>query len=306
MTPMRRSVLTALVVVGLMASCSSSGPYGKAHAGDKLPESVRNKATHVTYCNGTHMDIYRPDETRGPAPAVLYAHPGGWMIGDKSEGSYVDQLVPALVSRGFVVATVGYRLGTQAPWPAQIRDVACAVRFLRAKHAKYGLDPKHIGAWGGSAGAQLVSLVGTMDRSAGFDVGPYLGQSSRLQAVVDMYGPVDVPAFVTQYDGNHDMERVFGPVMATDPTALQKASPVYWASSNDPPFLILQGKQDPIVRPQQSIAFAHGLEAAGVPVTLVLVKNGTHGLRDKGLDPSRNDLIRMTIEFFERQLSPTR
>ena len=303
---MRRFVLSLLVALGLIASCSSDGPFGKAHENDRLPDSVREKATAVDACNGVPMDIYRPEGTRGAAPAVLYAHDGGWMIGDKSRGSYVDQLVPALTDRGFVVATINYRLGSEDPWPAQIEDTACAVRFLRAHHERYGIDEKHIGAWGGSAGGQLVSLVGTMDRSAGYDVGPHLDQSSRLQAVVDMYGPVDVAAFVAQYPGNRDLLSVFGSVIQSDPDALEKASPAHWATSDDPPFLILQGDHDPVVRPTQSTKFARQLKVAGVSAKLVIVEGGSHGLRDGDADPSRDELIAMTIDFLEQHLMPTR
>ncbi len=284
----------------------SDGPYGKTHEGDAIPESVLKKATTTVYCNGQQMDIYRPAKRGGPAPAVLYAHPGGWAVGDKTGGSYADQLVPALTERGFVVASINYRLGRANPWPAQIRDAACAVRFLRAHHTRYGIDPRRIGAWGGSAGAQLMSLVGTMDRAAGFDVGPYLDQSSRLQAVVDMYGPVDMPAFVSRTTWSRDVQSIFRPIRRKDPNGLGNASPIHWVTKDDPPFLILQGDRDTVVRPVDSATFARRLEGAGVPAKLVMVQGGGHGLSDKGQHPSRNDLIGLTIRFFQQHLMPAR
>ena len=72
---------------------------------------------------------------------------------------------------------------------------------------------------------------GTMDRSAGFDVGPYLDQSSRLQAVVDMYGPVDVPAFVALSAKTEPTQGTWGPTMAADPDGLRKAPPTSQRSS---------------------------------------------------------------------------
>ncbi|MBO8796930.1 alpha/beta hydrolase fold domain-containing protein, partial [Staphylococcus aureus] len=79
-------------------------------------------------------------------------------------------------------------------WPAQIVDAKCAVRYLRANAKTYSIDTTRIGAWGSSAGGHLVSLIGTADASAGFDVGEWSNESSRLQAVVDLFGPADLTA----------------------------------------------------------------------------------------------------------------
>jgi acetyl esterase/lipase len=68
--------------------------------------------------------------------------------------------------------------------------VKCAIRSLRTSAAAYQIDPNRVGAWGGSAGGHLVSLLGVTDESAGFDIGQYIEQSSRVQAVVDYFGPV--------------------------------------------------------------------------------------------------------------------
>jgi len=66
--------------------------------------------------------------------------------------------------------------------------VKCAIRHLRANATIYKIDPNKIGLWGGSAGGHRVSMLGTTDESAGFDVSEYLDQSSRVQAVADMFG----------------------------------------------------------------------------------------------------------------------
>jgi acetyl esterase/lipase len=307
----RRSLIFVVAVAAVMVTAvaiwtrpTPDEPYGSPHPDDQLQAAVLRKATSLVYCNGRQMDLYKPDHARGPRPAVLYAHPGSWVLGDKSSGGYVDQLVPALTKRGFVVATINYRLGPRNPWPAQIQDAACAVRFLRAHHATYGINPARIGAWGASAGAQLVSLVGTMDRSAALDVGQYLDQSSRLQAVIDMYGPVDVPAFVALSAKSNETQGTWGAVMAADPDGLRKAGPGYWATRDDPPFLILQGDQDRTVPPVQSVAFAQRLRAAHIPTKLVMVRGAGHGLTDAGQVPSRNDLLSLTIRFFQQHLEP--
>ena len=138
----------------------------------------------VTYCSPDglpqKMDIYFP-KSGGPWPVFLYVHGGGWDKGDKAEGAGWNYLN----DKGYLVVSVNYRLAAyNIKFPAMIEDVKCAVRYLRAHALEYNLNPDRIGALGASAGGHLVALLGTSDKSAGWDVGEYLDQSSRVQAVI--------------------------------------------------------------------------------------------------------------------------
>ena len=93
-----------------------------------------------------------------------------------------------------MVASIDYRLAPENPWPDQIIDVKCAVRYLRAHAADLGIDPNRIAALGTSAGGQLVSLLGTTGSSTLWDAGPYPDESSAVDAVVDEFGPADLEA----------------------------------------------------------------------------------------------------------------
>jgi acetyl esterase/lipase len=259
----------------------------------------------VTYCtlDGVElkMDIYRPQRSAAPTPALLYVHGGGWTGGDKRSGEGIRD-IPELLARGYLVAAVNYRLAPRYKFPAMIEDVKCAVRFLRANAERFSINPEKIGAWGGSAGGHLVALLGTADATAGWDVGQYLEQSSRVQAVVDMYGPTDLTVL---FEGANPrlMEQVFGTSDRNSET-LQKASPVNWVSSDDPPFLILHGERDPLVPVSQSQIFYEKLRAAGVPATFVIVKNAGHGFAPLGgpISPSRQELTKMIADFFDQYL----
>jgi acetyl esterase/lipase len=259
----------------------------------------------VTYCtlDGVElkMDIYRPQRSAAPTPALLYVHGGGWTGGDKRSGEGIRD-IPELLARGYLVAAVNYRLAPRYKFPAMIEDVKCAVRFLRANAERFSINPEKIGAWGGSAGGHLVDLLGTADATAGWDVGQYLEQSSRVQAVVDMYGPTDLTVL---FEGANPrlMEQVFGTSDRNSET-LQKASPVNWVSSDDPPFLILHGERDPLVPVSQSQIFYEKLRAAGVPATFVIVKNAGHGFAPLGgpISPSRQELTKMIGDFFDQYL----
>ena len=248
------------------------------------------------------MDIYYPKMTYGAVPAILYVHGGGWTKGDKRAGAGSTE-IPELVSRGYLVAAINYRLAPQYKFPAQIEDVKCAVRFLRANAANYGIDPDHIGAWGGSAGGHLVALLGVTDAAAGFEGnGGYADQSSRVHAVVDMFGPTDLSAMF-QGAGPGLMKQVFG---TTDKTSdvVKRASPVTWVSSDDPPFLILHGEKDTLVPPSQSKILYERLIAAGVPATLTIVENAGHGFTPTGgtIDPSRTEITGLAADFFDQYL----
>src|SRR5574341_1913906 len=270
-----------------------------------LSSGGRNLANHtskiesdITYCtvNGTDLklDLYFPKSLNGPSSAVVYVHGGGWSEGDKREGAGLI-VFPALLDVGVIVGSVNYRLAPQYQFPAMIEDVQCAISFLRDNASQYDIDPNKIGVWGGSAGGHLVSLLGVTDQSTGFDVGQYLDQSSRVQAVVDMFGPADLTiSFSSTYIQLRDS--VFGTY------DLAKASPVTYISADDPPFLILQGDADTTVPLSQSPEFYDKLIAASITAQLVVVKDGNHGLTDPYEFPPRDDLTNLIVQFFEKEL----
>ncbi len=276
-----------------------------AQTATRVPRPQKDIASHtskidrdITYCTANNvdlkMDLYFPKLLNGPMPIVVYVHGGGWTSGDKRDGAGALDF-PALLDAGFIVGAVNYRLAPQAQFPAMIEDVKCAIRFLRANASQYNINPNEIGAWGGSAGGHLVSLLGVTDQSAGFDVGQYLDQSSRVQAVVDMFGPADLTTgFSKAYANMRDM--VFGTF------DLAKASPVTYITADDPPFLILQGDADKTVPLSQSQEFYDKLTAAGVQAQLVIVHGGPHGLNSPTETPSRSELTQMIVNFFSQHL----
>ena len=252
----------------------------------------------VTYCTmggvALKMDVYYPSSNEAPWAVTMYVHGGGWSSGDKAQGAGALE-IPSLQGAGFLVVSVNYRLAPEYPFPAMIEDVKCAVRFLRANAEHFNLDPNRIGAYGGSAGGHLVNMLGVTDPGAGFDVGEYLEYSSRVQAVVDMFGPADL---TVEFPGGYGRlgDTVFGGLDAA------LASPVTYVTSDDPPFLILQGDQDTTVPPEQSQIFYDWLVSANVPATLVMVKNAEHGFRPVGgaIDPTREQLTQMAVDFFNQ------
>lgn len=246
----------------------------------------------IVYCSpggeAQKLDLYYPSSTH-PWPAVVYVHGGGWTSGSK--GDLLPE-VEALREAGFLVASINYRLAPQHQFPAMIEDVKCAVRFLRAHAPLLGLDASRIGAIGGSAGGHLVGLLGTTDSASGFDTGEWLDQSSRVQAVADMWGPADL---TVPFAGNLvGAGQVFGGFDAA------LASPVTYVTPEDPPFLLVHGAQDPLVPASQSERFYYVLRQANVPADLLLVENAGHSLVPTGgtPNPSRQEVISRVVAFF--------
>jgi acetyl esterase/lipase len=269
-------------------------------------ESIATIEQNIQYCRmggiALKLDMYSPLGMTSPQPAIVYVHGGSWRGGSKEHSAGV-QYFADLVQAGFIVVSVDYRLAPTFQFPAMIEDVKCAIRFLRANAAAYNIDPNHIGALGTSAGGHLAALLGLADESAGWDVGQYLDQSSRVQAVVDMYGPADftVPDFADEVSSVAD---VFGSDNPNDPI-YRLASPVTYVSAGDPPFLIFHGNMDVIVPYSQSVNLYQTLQDFDVQARLITVENAGHGLQPATGDPirpSREKIVEQMIKFFERLL----
>jgi alpha/beta hydrolase fold len=124
-------------------------------------------------------------------PLIVWIHGGAFFFGSK-EGFPVEPVPVHLLLEGYAVASINYRLSSEAVFPARLEDCKAAVRWLRAHDAdEFGIDPNRIGVWGASAGGNLAALVGTTGEVRDFEVGENLGYSSRVQAVCDFFGPTD-------------------------------------------------------------------------------------------------------------------
>lgn len=245
------------------------------------------------------LDLYLPPNASRP-PLVVWVHGGGWRAGSKDNmpGGF-------LLARGYAVASISYRFSNVAQFPAQIEDCKAAIRWLRAHASRYGYDASRIGVWGASAGGHLVALLGTSGGVKDLETQhAHLDQSSRVQAVVDYFGPTDFTQ-MSKFPGkiDHDAPNspeallIGGPVQQNkDKTA--RANPITYVTPDDPPFLIVHGDQDPLVPLNQSELLEAALRKAGVPVQLVVIKGGGHG-GPQFQDQERRDLI---TTFFDRHL----
>ncbi len=208
------------------------------------------------------FDIYRPKNLVKPAPLLLFIHGGGWKGGKRSD--YLVYLVD-FAKRGYITATVSYRLLGDGPYPACAEDIRDAVKWLYSNGEKYGYDPDRIALIGGSAGAHLALLTayGWGKEDPDSVLGDSLTASHRIKAVVDIYGPFDM---TTEYARVHPLVTNFiGASYDSRPDLYEEASPAKYLGKDNPPTLILHGTSDQLVPVSQSDTLKARLDRLGVP-----------------------------------------
>jgi acetyl esterase/lipase len=326
----------AMVLVASLLTIGSAGSAPAAVQGLGQPARAgsgpggSNPNPGIAYCPhvGTGeasdlMDIFTPaGATAGDAfPTLLWVHGGGWEMGNSQNGSgdtlgtdgYSIEVATDLLSTDkFVVASIDYRLATPSTnppgnqFPDQIIAVKCAIRYLRAHASTYFIDPNHIFAAGGSAGGHLVSLAGLAPASAGFecqsgDTMDWCSQSSGLQAVVDEWGVSDFTDPAWGEHGSQVIQQVFGHAPGVDNPILERASPVTYISSGDPPFLIVQGDEDPLNPQSQAVELDQRLTLANDQVSLYLEHHAVHGVLEPGEQPGIGQLVQAIVSFLQTQ-----
>lgn len=233
------------------------------------------------------LDIYIPSGVTTPTALIIHIHGGAFMGGSKGtseQPSFVN-----LYNNGYICADINYRLSGDSIWPAQLYDCKAAVRFLKTNAALYHIDTCRIGLIGESAGGHLVSTTATTGNDPTME-GLHLGStgvSSRVQAVVDLFGPTDF----LQMDGhegigcssaNHNAANspesiLLGCALPTCPERVESANPMHYLDPADGRFYVSCGDHDCLVAPYSSLLFDNALTSLGMPHTYERVAGQGHG-----------------------------
>lgn len=212
-------------------------------------------------------DLYVP-EGKGPFPAVLVIHGGGWENGDREQ---VQSIAERVAERGYVVMNVTYRLAPAYRFPAPVYDLQQAVRWLHGHAAEYQVDAAHIGAFGYSAGAHLAAMLGTISTGDPLDK-PYGGDKTRVQAVVAGGTPTDLRKF----PGGTLVPQFLNTTLQQKPELYALASPITHITKDDPPFFLYHGGMDMLVPVDHAEDMKAALDAAGVPAELYILHGREH------------------------------
>ena len=269
------------------------------------------------------LDLYRipPKPKETPRPAILFVHGGLWTKGDARHASGFDDLpslLASLAAKDYVVASVNYRLASEAHFPAAVQDVKSALRWLRTHAGEYDIDTTRVMVWGQEAGGQIAALVGA---TCGVNVlEPAADAKSKapmtsdcVQGVIDWSGPVDLTSWDSTAGhaaGSPTRPRLWALTWAANrpiarPGVIKAASPLSYLNNMTPAFLIQQGAADTLVPMAQSRALYDALQALHVPSALVVYPEvGKDFTRNGAADPATEAKVIADMEDFITKTFP--
>lgn len=232
-------------------------------------------------------------------PAIVFVHDGVWRYGDKRNG-YSHKGLIDFARKGYVCISVNFRLIDEAPFPACVEDVKCAVRWLRAHAEKYNVDTNRIGGFGSSSGAHIISMLGLDNDDANLEENaPWSDHSSRLNAVAAAATPTDLPNWSGGYDNNQILLLLLKSSGSTREEQAHKASPINYVHQQVPPILLFHGTEDQVVEVSQTDRFVEALKSVGASdVTYHRYEGAGHSV----FKEHRKQTYAQLEDFFERTL----
>ncbi len=248
---------------------------------------VADTFSNLAYCSTTNkyqtLDLLTPKkQLYEKNPLIIYVHGGGWSEGDK-DNSITNEYASQLASLGIAAASIDYRLSSEAIYPAQNEDVACAITFLINRAANYQIDAEKLILMGDSAGGQLVAMEAISSHHE------YLG-------VIMAYGVSDLNKQITQ---EHDKNAV--EYLGTKATELAKSdSPAFAKTYPNTSFLLIHGTSDTVVPAEESKDFAKILANNGVDVKYVPINHANHAFL--GTKNASDEIARKAMLDFIAQL----
>ena len=290
----------------LFLSAATAGSSAEPAPPPSAPAEIR-LVEAITYGTGGGrpllLDLASPAvPSAKPRPAVVFIHGGAWANSDRKNG---HPLIKLLAKNGFVAVSIDYRLSGEAGFPAQLEDSKCAVRFIRAHAADYGIDPKRIGVAGGSAGGHLAALVALIPDDAGLEgTGGWAGVSSRVSAVVDLYGVSDLTALARTHKLVDAVAKLMRGSLESRPELYRQASPLTWVKRGAPPFYLAHGDKDDVVPFNQSEQLAAALRAVGTEATLRPMPGAGHGSIGTLPEIVRTDLVAFLTQHLGSSSAP--
>ena len=217
-------------------------------------------------------DLFLPPEGESNDRAILLVHGGGWREGEKEQLRGYGIL---LAREGFVCLCTSYRLSQEAIWPAQIQDVKCAIRYLKANATALHFDPKRIGVSGNSAGGHLALMAGlkSFDKVFEGEGGNNL-ESSEVKAICAIYPP----AQIRKYDNTDPIFDAYKALMGKDAQKddYDLASPLLQIEADFPPTALIHGSSDTVVALSDSTDLYSKLSELNIPAELHIYSEEEH------------------------------
>ena len=251
------------------------------------------------------LDLYLPEGAKEAPPLLVYVHGGAWR-----RGSRANMPLGELVEKhSLAIASVDYRLSTEAVFPAQVHDIKAAIRFLRSQATELGYSGERIAIAGSSAGGHLAALVGVSNGNALLEgeVGEHLDQSSDIAAVVSFYGASNLTSILAQSTPHGlkvrvpALELLLGDRPENVPDLARLASPVTHVDAKDPALLLIHGDQDPQMPINQSHELMGKYEAVGAESKFIVAYGAAHG----GSDFYTDEMDARVVQFLRHHIRLT-
>ncbi len=280
-----------LLLTGLIVLLSAGAGFAEVHS-----------TREVVFANygerELHLDWHRPADDK-ILPGIIVVHGGGWLGGTRAA---FDTMSREIAAAGYVVANLDYRLATEAQFPGAVLDTKAAIRWMRANAETLGLDPKRIGAVGGSAGGHLVAMAASTADSESFSKeGNHPGQSDALQAAVILGAGVDQVTRVKETKSGSIKNCVifFGGEYSEVPDVYVQGSPITHVSATTAPILMIDGEFDSPGK--RYVDYRKKLDEAGVKNDFVMIPGAKHG--QWGRNEFRPAFVKAMLDFFSETLA---
>lgn len=232
------------------------------------------------------LRLYDARAERGAGPVLVFAHGGGFVLGDlETHEPFCAHLAREL---DLPVVAIDYRLAPEHPWPAGAENCIAAARWIAGSPAALGREATGLILAGDSAGGNLAIVTALSLRDTPAAV-PVLAQWPIYPAADPINGYPSFKDFGEGYLLSHASMDWFDDCYAPDPTDWRYA-PLLKSQAGMPPTLVTTASLDPIR--DQGRAYAAACIQAGVPTIFLEAVGNIHGFINlrKAIPSSERDI----------------
>lgn len=267
-------------VLALTAQAEDTSLLNTALQDTAPPPAVRliRSVTYATHGKEKPIlaDLYLPVDEQEPHPTILMVHGGAWFSGNKV---HVTRHAQSAAEAGYAVVAINYRLAPRHKFPAQLNDCTQALRWIGTHADEYGFDVDRVAAYGYSAGAHLVCLLGMtqggieLEVPVGVDNQTDLDDLPTLKAIVAGGTPSEF-SWIPQESTR--LAFWLGGSRQALPNVYTQASPTTHVDPLDPPVFLFHGSSDRIVPVSSANRLAKELKANQIDSTLFVIPEAGH------------------------------